>query len=215
MLPFLTLFAATLTEISLFTKGEMSVCGALIHEAKAKCSAGKRSYSDGCPGSSPCFRSRIWHVGLQNGQSTSQYLDRLRSLATQQSRCKLLCVKNYPLFVPSQALLTRASWMPLTMLASRRQVVAFGANTETCNGRFRIGKHTYVMRHTTETGMGRRILENPDLFGWLVMHAAATVNGFRAGLDGKTLNELRLGKNMRRQWRLSGRKCAGCQHRSL
>ena len=42
-------------------------------------------------------------------------------------------------------------------------------------------------------GLGRRIPETHDSLAWLVTHAAATINWFRPGLDGKTPYELRVG----------------------
>ena len=52
-----------------------------------------------------------------------------------------------------------------------------------------------LLRRSTEMGLGRRILETHH---WLVTHAAATINWFRPGLDGKTPCELRLGRKFRR-----------------
>ena len=47
-------------------------------------------------------------------------------------------------------------------------------------------------------GLGRRIPETHDSLAWLVTHAAATINWFRPGLDGKTPYELRMGRKFRR-----------------
>ena len=41
-----------------------------------------------------------------------------------------------------------------------------------------------TLRHSTEMGLGRRILETHDSLAWLVTHAAATINWFRPGIDG-------------------------------
>ena len=49
-----------------------------------------------------------------------------------------------------------------------------------------------------EGGLGRRIPETHDSLAWLVTHAAATINWFRPGLDGKTPYELRVGRKFRR-----------------
>ena len=52
-------------------------------------------------------------------------------------------------------------------------------------------------------GLGRRIPESHDSLAWLVTHAAATINWFRPGLDGKTPYELRVGRKFQRpvaQW---------------
>ena len=53
-------------------------------------------------------------------------------------------------------------------------------------------------RHSTEMGLGMRIPETHDSLAWLVTHAAATINWFRPGLDGKTPYELRVGRKFRR-----------------
>ena len=55
-----------------------------------------------------------------------------------------------------------------------------------------------TLRHSTEMGLGRRIPETHDSLAWLVTHAAATINRFRPGLDGKTPYELRVGRKFRR-----------------
>ena len=55
-----------------------------------------------------------------------------------------------------------------------------------------------TLRHSTEMGLGRRIPETHDSLAWLVTHAAATINWFRPGLDGKTPYELRVGRKFRR-----------------
>ena len=46
-----------------------------------------------------------------------------------------------------------------------------------------------TLRHSTEDANP----ETPDSLAWLVTHAAATINWFRPGLDGKTPYELRVG----------------------
>ena len=46
-------------------------------------------------------------------------------------------------------------------------------------------------------GLGRQIPETHDSLAWLVTHAAATINSFRPGLDGKTPYELRVGRKFR------------------
>ena len=55
-----------------------------------------------------------------------------------------------------------------------------------------------TLMHSTEVGLGRRILETHDRLVWLVSHAAATINWFRLGLDGKTPHELRVERKFRR-----------------
>ena len=55
-----------------------------------------------------------------------------------------------------------------------------------------------TIRHATEAGIGRSIPEDHDVLAWLVQHAAATINWFRPGVDGKTPFELRMGRRMRR-----------------
>ena len=55
-----------------------------------------------------------------------------------------------------------------------------------------------TLRHCAEEGLARLIPEDHDVLAWLVQHAAATVNWFRPGTDGKTPYELRYGKKMRR-----------------
>ena len=55
-----------------------------------------------------------------------------------------------------------------------------------------------TLRHSTEMGLGRRIPETHDSLAWLVTHAAATINWFRLGLDGKTPYELRVVRKFRR-----------------
>ena len=55
-----------------------------------------------------------------------------------------------------------------------------------------------ILRHCTEMGLERQILEAHDSLAWLVTHAAATINFFRPGLDGKTPYELRVGRKFRR-----------------
>ena len=55
-----------------------------------------------------------------------------------------------------------------------------------------------TLRHSTETGLGMRIPETHDSLAWLVTHAAATINWFRPGLDGKTPYELRVERKFRR-----------------
>ena len=55
-----------------------------------------------------------------------------------------------------------------------------------------------TLRHSTEMGLGRRIPETHDSLAWLVTHAAATINWFRPGFDGKTPYELRVGRKFRR-----------------
>ena len=57
---------------------------------------------------------------------------------------------------------------------------------------------TRTLRHSTEMGLGLRIPETHDSLGWLVTPAAATINWFRPGLDGKTPYELRVGRKFRR-----------------
>ena len=55
-----------------------------------------------------------------------------------------------------------------------------------------------TLRHSTEMDLGRRIPETHDSLAWLVSHAAATINWFRPGLDGKTPFELRVERKFRR-----------------
>ena len=55
-----------------------------------------------------------------------------------------------------------------------------------------------TLRHSTEMGLRRQIPETHDSWAWLVSHAAATINWFRPGLDGKTPYELRVGRKFRR-----------------
>ena len=55
-----------------------------------------------------------------------------------------------------------------------------------------------TLRHSTEMGLGRQIRETHDSLAWSVTHAAATINWFRPGLDGKTPYELRVGRKFRR-----------------
>ena len=55
-----------------------------------------------------------------------------------------------------------------------------------------------ILRHSTEMGLGRRIPETHDSLAWLASHTAATINLFRPVLDGKTPNELRMGRKFRR-----------------
>ena len=55
-----------------------------------------------------------------------------------------------------------------------------------------------TLKHSTEMGLGRRIPETHDSLAWVVTHAAATINWFRPGLDGKTPYELRVGRKFRR-----------------
>ena len=74
-----------------------------------------------------------------------------------------------------------------------------------------------TLRHSTEMGLGRRIPETHDSLAWLVSHAAATINWFRPGLDGKTPYELRVGRKFRRPvapwgqkvWWMSAKKHMG------
>ena len=53
-----------------------------------------------------------------------------------------------------------------------------------------------LLRHSTEMGLGRQITH--DSLAWQVAHAAATINLFRPGLDGRTPCELRVGRKFRR-----------------
>ena len=55
-----------------------------------------------------------------------------------------------------------------------------------------------TLGNSTEMGLGKRIPETHDSLAWLVTHAAATINWFRPGLDGKTPYELRVGRKFRR-----------------
>ena len=66
-------------------------------------------------------------------------------------------------------------------------------------------------RHSTEMGLAWRLINS---LAWLVTHAAATINWFRPGLDGKTPYELRAGRKFRRPvapwgqkvWSMSAKK---------
>ena len=63
-----------------------------------------------------------------------------------------------------------------------------------------------TLRHSTEMGLGRQIRETHDSLAWSVTHAAATINWFPRGLDGKTPCELRVERKCRRPVAPSGQK---------
>ena len=66
------------------------------------------------------------------------------------------------------------------------------------NGLAELKAKIRTLRHSTEMGLGRRIPETHDSLAWFVTHAAATINWFRPGFDGKTPYEQRVGRKFRR-----------------
>ena len=66
-----------------------------------------------------------------------------------------------------------------------------------------------TLRHSTDMGFGRQILETHDCLAWLVTHAGATINWFQPALDGKTQYDLRVGRKFRRPVAPWGRRFGG------
>ena len=63
-----------------------------------------------------------------------------------------------------------------------------------CKVQLKSSKRRFEPWGTTQ----RWVPETHDSLAWLVSHAAATINWFRPGLDGKTPYELRVRRNFRR-----------------
>ena len=85
-------------------------------------------------------------------------------------------------------------------LESVHEQVSKGAETRewACGEVKELKAKIRTLRHSTNVGFGRRILETHDSLAWLVTHAVATINWFRPGLDGKTPYELRVDRKFRR-----------------